>query len=414
MSRRSGVVFLVPLLGVLVYVVLSFQGRTWGQWLWAVDLMTGITVLTGPVLAACAAHLGWTQAQLDDLVGTTPRAGLVPLRCAVQAWGWGVVGYAVSVVAITVLTWLRPHGGPFPLWAAAIGLPVLGVCALFGAFAVRVLPYRLTVLAVAPAVFLAGSFGPDPYADLLRHGPSTGSMSGLTFHPTVWVLQFASLLALAGMLVGGIVLVARASRRRSALLLPVVVVALSFGGLVACGMELDDPGTRRLVVSDERPTVCRGSAPAICVAPSSVYGLSSTERLLRRALSQLAAVGVAPPDRYEESLPGYRPPPTVGVADVEVDDVRTAVRNAATPAGCPQWIDPEAVPEKALMARELIGLWIRARQGEAVVSWTPKGDAWLKRAADPEVTAWIRSTYTQLRSCDFAKIRLPWTPPKNG
>lgn len=414
MSRRSGVVFLVPLLGVLVYVVLSFQDRTWGQWLWAVDLMTGITVLTGPVVAACAAHLGWTQAQLDALVGTTPRAGWVPLRCAFQAWSWGFVGYALSAVAILLLTWLRPHGGPFPLWAAAIGLPVLGVCALFGALAVRVLPYRLTVLAVAPAVFLAGAFGPDPYDDLLRHGPSTGSLAGLTYDPTVWGLQFAGLLAAAGTLVGATVVVTRTTRTLGSLLLPVVAVALSLSGLVACGIALDDPGMRRLVVSDERPTVCRGSAPTVCVAPSSTYGLTSTARLLRGALRQLSAVGVRPPDRYEEALPGYRPPPTVGVVDVEPDDPRAAARSAATPAGCPQWSDPRQAPEKALMARELIGLWIRAREGEKVVSWTPKGDAWLRRGADPEVAAWIRTTYRQLRSCDFAKIRMPWSPPKRG
>lgn len=414
MNRRSGAVFLLPMLGVLVFVVLSFRDRTWGQWLWAVDLMTGVTVLTGPVLAACAAHLQWTQAQLDDLVDTTPRAGWVPLRCAFQAWRVGLVGYGVSGVVIVVLTWLRPHGGPFPLWVAAIGLPVLGVCALFGALAVRLLPHRLTVLGVAPSVFLAGAFGPSPYADLLRQGPSTGSLAGLAFDPTVWVLQFAGLMAVVGVLVGGTIIAARRSRGCSRLPLAAAVVALSLGALVACGTALDDPERRRLVVSAERPTVCRGSAPTICVAPSSVYALMATDHSIRRALRRLDLIGVKVPDRYEEEIPSYRPPQTVGrlVVDFDAGSLRAGARNAVTPAACPQWTDPRAAPEKALMARELIGLWVRASEGEKVSSWTQKGDAWLARPSAPAAEAWVRTTYAQLMSCEFAKIRMPWTPPK--
>lgn len=410
MSRRSGAAFLVPLLGVLVFAVVTLDNRFWGQWLWAADLISGLTVLSGPLVAACAAHLGWIQTQLDDLVRTTPRARRVPLRCAFQAWLWGGVGFALSAAAIVLATLLRPHGGPFPLWAAAIGLPVLGVSALFGALAVRVLPSRLTVIAVAPAVFLVGAFGPAPYAELLRQGPSTGSLAGLRFDRSVWLLQFGGLLAVAGVLAAALVVAGGRVRAVRGLLLPAGVALGSLGVLVTFGAALGEPGRDRLVVSEERPTVCRGVKPTICVAPSSVYGLRATETTLRRALGHLRAVGAEPPDRYEQALPGYLPPPSVGVVSVEDGDLRAAARSAATPAGCPQWRG-SLPPEKALMAQELIGLWIRGREGEQVVSWTAKGDAWLKRVADPGAEAWIRRTYAQLGTCDFQHIRMPWTSP---
>ncbi len=411
MNRRSGAIFLLPLLGTTLFALLSFPDGEWGQWQWAVDLLTGTTVLTGPILAGCAAHLGWARARLDELVSTTPRAAWAPVRCALQAWSWGVIGYGIAGAAIAAVFLVRPHGGPFPLWAALIGLPVLGVAALTGALAARLFPYRVTVVLVGPLFFLFGAFGPSPYADLLRHGPSTGSLAGLEIARTYWGLQFGGLLALSVLLAGGLVIAARRSLAGRHLVVPVGLVVISLGVLIACGAVLDDPGRRRFEVSQERPTVCRGSAPRICVSPSSAHALPGAAAAMRRALGRLVAIGVGVPERYEERIPSYEPPESVGelVVDFNVDTLRAGARNAATPAGCSQWSDPRAAPESALQARELIVLWVRAREGEEAVSWSSKSDAWLARAATPAAADWVRTTFAQLRSCDFKDIRMPWT-----
>lgn len=416
MSRRSGALFLVPLVAALVFALVTLEDRPWGQWMWTVDLVTGVTVLTGPVVAAAAAHLGWTQSRLDLLVATTVRGWRVPLRCAFQAWVWGALGFGLSVVVAVALTLLRPHGGPFPWWATGIGLPVLAVSALFGALLVRVFPSRVAVIAAGPAVFLVGAFGPAPYRDLLRHGPSTGSLAGLEIDPTVWLLQVGGLLAVGVLLTSGLVGAARGPRSGRQLAGAGVVGVLAFAALVATGSVLDDPGRQRLRLSGERPTECHGSAPAICIAASSRHALEVTATPFRRAIGRLASTGAPVPARYEEILAGYTPAESAGQILVGLDaaSLRSGATSAATPAGCPQWSDPETVPEKALEVRELIVEWVRVREGEQVTSFSAKGDRWLAGSATPEAAAWVRTAFARLRSCDFTGIRLPWSAAAAG
>ncbi len=410
MSRRSGAIFLVPLLGIAAYVLLSFRDGEWGQWPWVIDLLTGSTVLTGPVVAACAAHLVVGQARLLELTGTTARGWLIPFRCAVQAWQWGVVAYLLTGVIVLAVCLLGTHGGPFSLWVAAIGPAVLAVSALAGALAARLWSDRLIVVVIGPLLFLVGALGTAQVSDLLRYGPSTGSLAGLELDPISWWVQVARLGAVAVLLAAG--LWCREEVRVRSL------VALGLAGLLVLGLSVGleevERDHRRLRPSAERPTVCTDGSPRFCVAPSSRRSWGGEAAALGRAAAILRSAGVDLPARYEESLPGYRPPQDVGFLDVGSvpDPLQAAAHHLTRPATCPAWFgDSAPPPEETFQAQELLRQWIIAQSGHRVSGWSPASDRWLESPDSPEAVAWVRGTFTLLRSCALDDVRLPYSDP---
>jgi len=406
-SRRSGAIFLIPLLGIAAFAVLSFRDGSWGPWPWVVDLLTGSTVLTGPVTAACAAHLTVQQSRLRELTDTTIRGWWVPFRCAAQALLWGLVTYAATAVVVLLACLLGPHGGAFDLWAGLIGVAVLLVCALAGVLAGVLWPHRISVVAVGPAIFLLGAFGDDRYADLLRHGPSTASLAGLEVAPAFWTAQLVALLAIALALAAGIRV--RADRRAATL----VVLGLTLAAVVAAGTAIGPADQPRGGAAAERPPVCRGGAPMICLSPSSRRSLDGTVGPMRRAARVLAEAGVELPDRYEELLPGYRPPRGVGYIDVDVlpDPVQAGALNITDASACPAWFGDSGEPPPANgvgEARYVLQQWIIERSGRHVTLGGKQAQAWIDDAGSPAALAWVRRTFAQLRACDLGAIQLPY------
>ncbi|MGD9960606.1 hypothetical protein [Nocardioides sp.] len=410
MNRFSGSLFVPPLLATTVFVFVSYGAQWRGQWNWTIDTITGSTVLTGPLTAALGAYLAVGQRRIAALSDSAPLGWLVPYRVGLQALMLSSVVYVAGAAGALLVTALGTHGGPISWWALIIGFPVLGVCALFGAAVGHWWPYRVTVLVVAPVVFLFGAFGPHPAADLLRHGPETGSLAGLAFDEQVWSAQVAALVA-AGCCLAASVLPWRDPGNT---IVRLSVAGVSVVGLVAALVAADQVGTERFVASDERPTACAGSRPRVCLAPSDRTELVRAARAMDRAAAVLAAGGVAVPDVYEELLPGYQPPVGVGMTGrssgfQDGDELRSGAANLTVPSACPAWTDPALPPpDPAFDARMLITEWIVLRGGGTPAPFSHESQVWLTKVEGQDANAWVTVTFAALRACDLESIRLPW------
>lgn len=413
MNRRVLAVLAVPFAVLTGYALWAFEHRWIGEWNWTVDTITGTTVLTGPLAAAAAAWLAMDAARLAPLTAATPRAWAIPGRQALQValLAWGV--YAVGAAAALAITALSVHGGPADLGTLALGPAVLALCALIGTTAGTLAPYRLTSLLAGAGVFLFGAFGPDLPANLLRHGPSSGSLAGLRYDPVVAAAQGLALLGLIVVLVGALPVLAGSRRRR----LVAASIGLGVLGATVTGVALTVvAGTdgERFALGDERADACRGEAPRVCVAPSNRVLLDRTARALRQGAERMRAKGLEPAARYEQLLPGRRPSSGAGMltrlAPYEDSQDRSWVwAGLLTPAACAEWTDPTRPPPDAVFeAQSLLEAWIVAGAEAADSAWSADARAWLARSDSGEARAWARTTYDALRSCDLAAIRLPY------
>ncbi|RNL64331.1 hypothetical protein EFK50_07330 [Nocardioides marmoriginsengisoli] len=409
MNRWTGGIFLLPLAALNVYVLCAF-GAPWpGQWMWTIDSVTGGTVLTAPLTAAFAAWIALGQTRMAELTDSTLRGRLVLLLSAQRAWLWSAALYLTAAVGAALVTLAVPHGGPAPWWAALIGPLVLAVGALLGVLAIRLWQHPMAAVLVGPTVFVFGAFGPHPYAALLRPGPTTGSLAGLVYDPRTWAVQMILLILICLALAFGVLV--RTPLSWSGVLLGGVSVTV-----VIFGATLGSTHHQRFEASGERPDACVGTAPRICLSPSERRALSATATTMRTGIEELREIGVDLPTRYEELLPGYRPPVTAGMIDAVEGDARlrlgTGLRNVATPAACPAWTDPrQAPPDGAFDGRDLIVDWLLVRTGHDPVASEPEARRWLAEADGEAATSWVSATFGQLRSCAFDRISLPWTQP---
>jgi hypothetical protein len=399
-------VFLLPLAVLNVYV-LRMSGAPWrGQWMWTIDTVTGSTVLTAPLAAAFAAWIALGQARVRELTGSTLRGPRVPLRAATQAWCWCAGAYLLAACGAALVTAISTPGGPAPYWALAIGLVVLAVGALVGVLAIQVWPHPMATVLVGPALFVVGTFGPHPYATLLRQGPTTGSLAGIEYDSVFWTAQVLMLLGVCFALASAVL----AWTRRSWLVGSAVAVI----SVLVLGTALQATDHRRLHASDERATACTGTSPVICLAPSDRRALRATAAAMEVELDELRSVGAVLPRRYEELLPGQVPPVTAGmISPVEGSkDLRRQIglQNVATPAACPAWTDPSGPPpDGAFDGRDLIVDWLLVRTGGSGRASSREAALWLSHATDEDVVRWVRTTFDQLRTCDLDRMALPWT-----
>lgn len=408
MNRSTGAVFALPLIGIGLFAILSFDAPWRGEWNWTFDAITGSSVLTGPLTASAAAHIAISQRRLVPLVEPMARGWMVPFRAGVRAWLWGLGAYALTAGVATLATILTPHGGRASVWVLAIGPVLLACCAMAGTALGWLWPHRLAPVLAAPAVFLLGTFGPRPLPALLRHGPVTGSLAGLEYVPWVWWAQLGGLLGLTGLAAGALLRWQVPAVRSRALGLVVISAAL----LVTTSVPLVSRDSSRFASSDERPTACAGARPRTCLAPSNTRYLAPTASAIDQAAQVLEGIGVDVPATYEQLLPGYRPPVESGMLTA-IDDADASLRRGAsliaTPAACTAWTDREAPPpEVAYEAQGLISAWIMASKGLSGDPWSEEVRGWLADPAAPDRVAWMRAAFGHLRACRFSRLTLPW------
>lgn len=407
---RGAGLFALPMLALTVYTLFAFGTGWTGQWMQAADTLVGGTVLTAPLTAAWAAHLALSQRGLGELAASTPLRVWVPFRVAWLAWSGAASVFALVGGCALAITLCGAAGEPTGLWVLPWGLAVLAVGALAGVVAVRCWPHRMMVLLIGPTFFAVGAFGPLPWSDLIRQGPVGASLSGVVFDPGYHLAQALGLAGLCAVLAAGLLPWAERAVR-----LAVVLIAMAgAASVIASGLLVEGRDLERLAVSQERPTACAGSRPAICLAPSDERWLDRTRELMVPLLAALADSGARPPDRFSQLLPGYTPPVSEGMINpVDLDGGaawQQAAENVATPAACPAYTDSSRPPpESSALARHLIGAWALARAGQAPGEpWLPREAAWLADPQRAEARAWVRSVYARLSDCELDRIPLPW------
>lgn len=410
MTRRVDVWWALALTAVGA-VALFGQDTDWkGQWPWTLDMIAGSSVLSAPVAAACAAHLMLGRAPLAPVIRSTPRGAWVPAACAARAWLIAVVATAVTSVVACGATLTVPRGGPVQWWAALAGLPVLAVGALAGAAIGRWWPSPLAVIVIGPVFFAATGFAPSPITDILRPGPYSGSWAGLAFDAATVTALAAAGTALAAAILAAIWWGERRGRPGRPGVGLGLIAAVT---LAAAGGWVHATGVERSRVSAERPTACAGTSPTVCVAPTERRALRSTASMMAAAGRELDAIGITLPSRYESLLPGYLPPPEVGMLtwlDARGELTATAAaENIAHPAACPAWVDPvRPPPDRGYDGMRLVANWILTRQGEPADPWSASEAAWLRTADSESALRAVRSTFAALRQCELKAIRLPW------
>lgn len=404
MNRWTGVVFVTPLLGVTAYALAVFGFEWRGSWPGTVDAVIGTTVLTGPLTAAFGAHLALAQSRLAEITDVATRSRWVPARCASRSWAWATAVYLLAAAVAAAMTASVRHGGSLQPWALLVGVVLLGACSFAGVLAVACWPHRMTVVLIGPAVFLLGTFGPVSLRALLRHGPATGSLAGLQYVSATWLLEAVATVALVFLLAGLTDLVRTRQPGRG--WSPALVVGLAAAVAFGAGHGLRGAQKERFEASAERPTACRGAEPRICLAPSHGRLLGPVRSAMRPAIEELQKIGVTLPDRYEEALPGHRPPITAGVVDPRN---LGGIPNVLNVAACPGWFaSSDPPPEAAFDARQVIADWISVRVGEPVPPGNDDERAWLESGDEGAAVGWIRRTVEQLRTCRLEQIRLPW------
>ncbi|MFL6159662.1 MAG: hypothetical protein ACJ72D_26550 [Marmoricola sp.] len=403
----------LPVVLALEVVTSVSQGTPWvGEWNWTLDYAIGSTVLTGPLVAGVAGWLAAAERDRADLNDSTPRSWLVPARAAGSAATVGLLGWVVGLVLALLATASVRHGGPV---AAAVLLLVpllLAFYAALGATVGHLVPVRVVVVLVPVAAFVLGSlslWGLGP--NVLRQGPTTGTLAGLTWDVRVVLAQAAVLGGAVVALLAGVA--SRGLRRRPRVLVPLVTgAALVVGGLAS----LEAHGSESFVASGERATACTSTVPAVCVAPSNRRALDAVGREVARAAEVLRAAGAALPSSYVAEVaraprqPGagfFALGPEANRTDFSVFDAAHAV---TMPAPCPAWFAERPPPEVAFVARELIAAWVLGRLGKDAPDAVPGAAAWRRATPASQQAAWVVHTFAQLRSCDLGTIRLPWRP----
>lgn len=408
-TRLAG--FALALCCLLEAVVFLAHGTPWlGEWNWTLDFAVGCSVLTGPVVASLAAWIASSERRRAAINDSTPNGWLVPGRAAIAATAVGLGAFLLGLVCSLVATLSVTHGGPLTAWLLLLVPCLLLFYAAVGAVIGHQLPFLIVVVVIAPATFLLGNLGILGIGpNVLRQGPTTGSLAGLTWDAEVVTAQAAVLVgaALTLLLAQGMIV-----RRvwREPVLGVAAVGSLLVGGLVS----LSTHGDESFLVSDERATACADTRPRVCVAPSNRRALRPVSSALTSAARLLSGTGATIPAEYRQGLPRDRGWEGAGVfalpaaANVTTVDAFQAAHMITMPESCAAWYGDHPPAQAAYEAQELIATWIMRAAGEAAPAFTSEADAWLRSTSPQEQSQWIRTTYEHLRTCTLNAIVLPW------
>lgn len=390
---------LFPSYLLLAAVALWSHGAPWlGEWQWTFDNINGATVLLGPYAAAAAA---WRVSQVEAnsvLFSSTQRGWAVPASQGIGVLKSAIAAWTLTGISAVVGTLLVVHGGPTPIWVLLAGPMVLATCIGVGVAAGHLWPNRIAAILVAPALFIFGGLGArGAVPNLLRQGPGTATLAGLRWDPANFLLEMATL----GLVVLTCALLSARNRHASGHLSLVLVMASALGtvGVMVATHHFSE---HRFVTSDEEPTLCARQTPIVCVAPSNARALSSLAATFREFLPAAEKLGLDLPPSFREILPNHSGGSDYGMIQLGADanastaSVNEVVQAIVTPGDCVAYYNPTAPPPDAVyQAQTLIGsLLIKIHSGDT----SDLGNA--------RMLAWVRDTYSQLRSCQLNAIKV--------
>jgi hypothetical protein len=420
MVRRSSTFGFVPVIVVVQAFCLLQRGTPWlGEWAWTVDWAAGVTVLTAPLLAGCAAFevLRWRAVPTVSLLRQTPRGPFAGVVCATSVWVIGATVHVAATVAVLVAT-IAAGARPDLSAAFALVLPiaVLAAAAAIGAAVATVWRSLLCVPLAAALVFGVTAFPADlMLPDVFKVGGTTGSLVGLTWD----VRQQAVTLAVLGAVTLFAIVLTQARdtirsgpRSRAA-------VAASFVVLVASVVVADLAPSSRLIASDApiRYDCERSATASVCLASQTSRQLHWLAGQIFEQSEPLAAIGVRLPRRHQQLVPYRHLPEGVAPILLESDtinarrgDVRRIPDMLVRPALCEADTAEVPPPDEVFVARSAIAAWLSIQNGLADAG-DYRGevfDRWLDRDR-AEQESWIKTTYAQLAACRYGEIGLPDT-----
>lgn len=406
----------IVLLAVVTAVAVLHRDPLWlGEWNWTTDWFNGATILTGPLVAGCAAYDSgaFLSRRHSGAIRSLKRGGSLALVIVLTN---GVIGCCVQLLALMIgfgLNVAVGAGGTPGLRAIPLAMVLFFACAAFGVLAGHLLgnPIGSPVAAVTLFVFtLLGAKGGNPFI-AFRPGGVTGSLVGLTWNPEFLLLTLATLLTLTACCVGAVAYLTSPIRgtRRTVLLVSATIALILSGGVMSASTA-----DRFTTDASAVEYTCAGESPQVCLDTRTSRSLSSLAATMGELARVLTDAGADVPDNFSQVVPGHSLPTSSAPLDVSEDinapgvPVATAANYLTVPEACPQLTAESAPPEAYFVARVLLVEWLLLRTGRlsddrVEVSPAPR---WLRSTA-PQQAPWVAETYDLLRTCRLDSITVP-------
>lgn len=386
-------------------------GRTeWiGSWKQALDWGAGSTALVGPVAAGCAclAYARLRSSAMHEVLLQSRWDALRWLQPFLAVWALGCAAVLLLTVATTTAASLAGVPAyPRYVWILVPAWLVLGCQTAIGAAigwasgrpwaapAAAVLVFLLflwTVVGPMPALFSTGG---------------AGSLTGARFRPLPTLGR--------GVLAIGLAWAVLALAHRGLVAATRTRWVVGLVGLVLLGLGWvwtpDDSDGHYGPVAHPAVT-CAGRAPEVCVYREIPRPLADLTAQAERLARPLIAIGARLPARFSQTAgtDGRAGEGWVGLMAEEESRTRVSERSVfwtlLTPARCAPDFSESATPPP-VDERHLISRWLAVQVGDLRPASRDADFRWL--TGDPAVqAAWVRRTYDQLATCDFAAIRMP-------
>ena len=395
------------------------RGWPWlGEWNWTTDWVNGATILTMPLLAACAAQdaSAMSGPETRALVVSAPR-GLLGFTW--PAWSGWVLFSAVHLLGLVggfAMNLSLGAGSAPSLISVPLAFSALAAAAATGQ-AIGVACHHVVAAPLAGALLFAVNFigAGNVVPQVMRIGGATGSLVGLTWDGHVIVLDLAIHAGLVIALTVGLagVVWPRVDGRPRHLLTWVA------GGGVAASLLLLQSNTWSRLEPSAHPVelTCRDGLAEVCMAEATSRKLTSLVAALDDQVAILREASATAPPVFRQVVPGQPAlPPSVAPLFIESERLNattTSAQEAAgyltTPAMCPQLTADKPPLPTYFAARALLHDWLLVSQGELSLADIADLGArrWLGLASSEHAT-WIRDTYEKLTTCELDDLSLPF------
>jgi hypothetical protein len=409
---------LLPLgLAAELFAIFS-RGTPWlGEWNWTTDWVNGATVITMPLVAACAAY------DASASLARESRPLLVSTSRGVLGFTWPVwasfaVFAPVHLIGLLIGFGLNAGagaGGAPSLVSVPLAFTVLAAAAAIGQGIGVILP-NLVAAPLAGAVLLgmnmvgAGNLVPQ----FMRVGGATGTLVGQSWGNRVLLLDLLIHLGLVAALTWGL---ARITWPRLGKMPRQMILVAGAVTVIGAVLTLQwNTWTRLQPSTGSVDLACRQGTTEVCLAEATSRKLPSLSRALDGPLAVLEAASVAVPARFQQVVPGQPALPTgtapLFIESTEINATSTSFDEAAThatqPAACPQLTADKPPPQAYFAARQLLFWWLLTSDGDldprSVADATAR--QWLLLPPSAQV-GWVRTTYGQLTACALDEVRLP-------
>ena len=193
--RASTAWRLLPVAMAAEFFAIFSRGRPWvGEWNWTTDWVNGATILTMPLLAACAAHdaAALSRPETRALVVSAPR-GLLGFTW--PTWSSWVLFSAVHLMGLACGFALNIHvgaGSSPSLISVPLAFTALAAAGAIGQAIGLACPNSVAAPLAGVSLLAVNFIGAgNVVPQFMRVGGATGSLVGLTWETRVLVLGLA-------------------------------------------------------------------------------------------------------------------------------------------------------------------------------------------------------------------------------